>query len=372
MASAALALVLAGCRPRNYPFIIYLLEGAVPVTLLKDFSRQAGAVQFENEAQMSELFDDLQRLGSPGKPRPGSESNAPEVTSLLSLGDYWLTAAIDAKLIRPLAVDSLPGWSRLPPQWQQLVTRNTSGYLDDSGSLWGAPYRTGTLVIAYQQAELAAHGGPPQDWLDLWRPELAGKIAMLDSARAVIGVVLKALGADPNTTDLGSVTGLEEKLSALHRQVRLYSSADYLQPLLLEDVWLAVGWSTDILPLVRRNPRLAIAMPQSGTLTTSDVWVQPSGSDTDGIPDLAAQWISFLWQPEIATRLSLLNTGVSPLLFDQARGDLPPALQRDRVLLPDKQVIDQSTAILPLPPSAAEDYRSLWAETRRALHSAAD
>lgn len=374
MSSAALALGLAGCNPRTYPLTVYLLEGAVPPTLLNDFSRQAGTVQFKNESQLSALFDELQRMGS-STTKPSSSGdpikNTPATTSLVSLGDYWLTAAIQADLIRPLSVETVPGWSRLPQQWQRLVTRNASGYLDDDGKVWGAPYRMGSLVIAYRRAELAAHGGPPQDWRDLWRPELGGKISMLDSARTVIGVALKALGADPNAAELGNIAGLTAKLTALHQQVKLYSSEAYLQPLLLDDVWLAVGWSTDILPLVRRNPRLAVMVPQSGTLTTSDIWVQPSAATAvDGL-DLAAQWISFLWQPEIATRLSLLNTGVSPLLLNQARGNLPSALQTDAVLLPKKEVIDRSAAILPLPPSVAEAYSTLWVETRQTVSTTA-
>jgi spermidine/putrescine-binding protein len=38
----------------------------------------------------------------------------------------------------------------------------------------------------------------------LWRPELSGKIAMVDSPREVIGATLKYLGASYNTTDMDS------------------------------------------------------------------------------------------------------------------------------------------------------------------------
>lgn len=43
-----------------------------------------------------------------------------------------------------------------------------------------------------------------QDWKDLWRPELAGKISMVDSPREVIGAVLKYMGASYNTLDFNS------------------------------------------------------------------------------------------------------------------------------------------------------------------------
>ena len=36
----------------------------------------------------------------------------------------------------------------------------------------------------------------------MWRPELAGKISMVDSPREVIGAVLKQLGSSYNTIDM--------------------------------------------------------------------------------------------------------------------------------------------------------------------------
>ncbi|MGF1514156.1 MAG: extracellular solute-binding protein [Elainellaceae cyanobacterium] len=382
-----LALALGACRADSAPLTVYLLEGAVPAALLKAFGRQqSDAVQLKSRPQLLDLFKVLQQVASADSADSDSETDedaakaaaSPKAT-IISLGDYWLAAAIQNRLIRPLPLRQVVGWSSLPKAWRQLVTRDASGNPDENGQVWAAPYRTGSLVIAYRRAELAAQGPPPTDWQDLWRDELAGKISMLDSDRAVIGVVLKALGRDPNTPDLAAVDDLEARLTALHRNVRLYSSNAYLQPLILGEVNVAVGWSTDILPLVRRNQRLAVAIPESGTLMTSDLWVQPAAPDrgpsngdlSEGtLSALTEQWISFFWQPEVAQRLSLLNAGISPILLEQAREALPPALRADAALLPSRQIVDRSSPLLPLPPSAAAAYRQLWASTRRSVSAA--
>lgn len=39
-------------------------------------------------------------------------------------------------------------------------------------------------------------------WKDFWRPELAGKIAMVDPARELIGAVLKYMGTSYHTKGL--------------------------------------------------------------------------------------------------------------------------------------------------------------------------
>lgn len=63
-----------------------------------------------------------------------------------------------------------------------------------------------------------------QDWSDLWRAELAGKVAMVDSSREVIGAVLKYMGSSYNTKDVetqvvGGRKAVLHNLRVLQRQV---------------------------------------------------------------------------------------------------------------------------------------------------------
>lgn len=58
-----------------------------------------------------------------------------------------------------------------------------------------------------------------QDWADLWRPELAGRISMVDSPREVVGAVLKYMGASYNTNNILQVDGVQKNLTSLRNQV---------------------------------------------------------------------------------------------------------------------------------------------------------
>ena len=58
----------------------------------------------------------------------------------------------------------------------------------------------------------------------MWRPELAGKISMVDSPREVIGAVLKHLGSSYNTVDMetdvnGGREAVLESFTQLQKQV---------------------------------------------------------------------------------------------------------------------------------------------------------
>lgn len=82
-------------------------------------------------------------------------------------------------------------------------------------------YRLTGLIIG---KTLGSNESKLQDWADLWRPELAGKISMIDSPREVVGAVLKSMGASYNTNDVdfevaGGKDAVQQKLALLAKQV---------------------------------------------------------------------------------------------------------------------------------------------------------
>jgi putative spermidine/putrescine transport system substrate-binding protein len=284
----------------------------------------------------------------------------------MTLGDYWLGAAIRQQLIRPFDAADIDGWSSLPTQWQQLVIRDREGFVQpDGGLIWGAPYRWSTTVMAYRADRFEELGWLPQDWSDLWRPELQGHIALLDQPREVIGLTLKKLGYSYNESDLRAIDSLPSELAALHQQVKVYSSSAYIEPLLIGDVWLALGWSTDILPVMQRSREIAAIVPQSGTAFSADVWVQPQETDAAELDERIRQWIEFYWDPQVAVQLSLLSQGASPIVAGLEPTELPASLLENEVLLPTPEVRDRSEFLLPLTDDTAKAQWDLWLEMRQ-------
>ncbi|XP_020211730.1 uncharacterized protein LOC109796471 [Cajanus cajan] len=109
--------------------------------------------------------------------------------------------------------------------------RNCEGEIDPKGDIWAAPYRWGCMVIAYKTNKFQKHKlAPIEDWADLWRPDLAGRISMVDSPREVVGAVLKYMGASYNTNDInaevnGGRDAVKHNLALLAKQVRLFDSS---------------------------------------------------------------------------------------------------------------------------------------------------
>ncbi|CAK9856465.1 unnamed protein product [Sphagnum jensenii] len=145
---------------------------------------------------------------------------------LVIVGDSWLATAVQGGLIEPIRnAEQFEWFQRLDSKWKTLLRRDAEGMIDPQGPIWGVPDRWGSFLIAYRRDKLKRNGIPPiKDWKDLFRPELAGKVAMVDSPREVVG-----------------------------------------------DVWVAVGWSSDVFPFAKRALNVTVIAPESGTSLWADL-----------------------------------------------------------------------------------------------------
>jgi len=374
--TVALSQVLAGCGSRTGAKLrVQVLNGSIPTQLVNQFRqslKQPAELEFAPTEQLNDLFTQLQSwrkqpndLGAnwwlPRLPLPWIKSKPSLATDLVTLGDYWLAPAIQQGLIQSLDPAQLGQWPTLPQRWQQLVKRNDLGYLDAQGKVWAAPYSWGTTVIVYNRDKFQSLKWTPRDWNDLWREEVRDRISLLDQPREVIGLTLKKLGHSYNTENLEKVPDLKKELDALNRQAKFYSSDTYLEPLILGDTWLAVGWSTDVLPILQRYQQIAAVIPQSGTALWANLWVQPA-RDVRSAP-LDHQWIDFCWQPQIAQQISLLSKATSPIPVTLNSDDIQK--ESRSILSIEPQIFQRSEFLQPLPATTLPQYQSLWQAMRQ-------
>jgi putative spermidine/putrescine transport system substrate-binding protein len=368
----ALAQMLIGCSGNKQTTLsVQLLKGSIPGQVVDQFRRNLEKevkLNFVPVEQLGSLFEELQSWYNQSQANhqqgwsfnlPFGSSQKPNIADLVTLGDYWLKTSIEKKLIQPLEVEQLKQWSVLPQRWQELVTRNEQGFLDAQGKVWAAPYRWGSTVIVYRRDKFQQLGWTPTDWSDLWRTELRDRISLLDHPREVIGLVLKKLGKSYNTENLDAIPGLEAELRALNQQVKFYDSTRYLEPLIIGDTWLAVGWSDDVLPVVTRYPQLAVVAPLSGTALWADIWVKPTGINQ---ASLAYKWIDFCWQSNIAEQIFIFTKTNSPIPINIQTSDIQEQLRN--FLLKNDEILVKSEFLLPLPLAVAAQYKSLFAKIK--------
>jgi putative spermidine/putrescine transport system substrate-binding protein len=361
---------LTGCS-QKVDFKILLLQGSLPVQLITAFRKEINQSQgfvFKPKSKLIDLFTLLQSWQKENQiSQPNSQVNLnlfgkkeEEIAQLVTLSNYWLNQAIKEQLIEPFAVENIPNWNQLPPSFIKLVTRNDQGNLDQLGKIWGIPYRWGCTMIVYRKEEFKKLGWNPTDWSDLWREEIKDHLSLLNEPREIIGLTLKKLGYSYNTTNLDNIPQLKPELINLHQQVKFYDSTNYLQPLILGDTWLAVGWSSDILSILKRYPNLDAVIPVSGTSLWADLWGQPKGNNPN--LELLNQWLNFSFQPTSANQIALFTNASSPLLFTMNESQISPDILKNSLIYPPQNFLEKSEFITPLSEDITAKYQQIWQE----------
>jgi putative spermidine/putrescine transport system substrate-binding protein len=381
LGSIAIGSSLTSCQGQEQSILRLLaLKTSLPPQLLSGFIRSiqpTPKVELATEGQFKEILAQLQQWLKTGEaeskglklPLIPPARSAAYIPNLVSMGDGWLPKAIQEKSIEPIATQTLTNWGKLESRWQELARRDDRGNSSTSGQVWGVPYRWGTTMIAYRRDLLAAAQMPlPQDWADLWQPKLKQRISLLDRSREVIGLTLKKLAASYNPADLDRVTNLKTELQKLHQQVKFYSADTYLQPLTLGDTWVAVGWSSDIIDLVQKNPKIGAIVPKSGTAIWADLWVQPTSKHPNAAKrsQLSQQWMDYCLQPQPSNQISELSSGAAPLLTSLPAANIPADLQAKSLILPDRSILARSEFIYPLSATIQAQFDKLWQEIRQA------
>ncbi|MBD2663459.1 extracellular solute-binding protein, family 1 [Richelia sinica FACHB-800] len=369
----AISHLLTGCAGKEQIELkVQLLQGSIPGQLVNQFRKglqKQQQVKFTPIGQIEQLFKQLKiwQQQQQGKEKTDWTSYIPFISGqkhpladLTTVGDYWLSAAISQKLIEPLDTTKIKQWSSLDSKWQELVKRDEQGNPDPQGKIWGVPYRWGSTAIVYNRDKFQALGWQPTDWSDLWRSELRSQISLLNQPREVIGLVLKKLGHSYNTTNLDQISALETELKSLNQQVKFYDSTKYLEPLIIGDTWLAVGWSNDIIPVLGRNPQLSAFVPKSGTAMWADVWIRPQGGKNS---DLVYQWIDFCLQEQTANTIKLLTKVNSPIATNVNVKEFQPPVQN--LLFPSPEIVAKSEFLLPLSPQINQQYHDLFTKIQQ-------
>ncbi|KAH6774322.1 putrescine-binding periplasmic protein-like protein [Perilla frutescens var. frutescens] len=374
------------------PMRIVALEGSLPPIWIREFLRSQGKrVRFRPEFRRSvgDIFHELSNPVTKGKIKPKSAVSA----DLVTLGDSWLNFAIGKGLIEPVKGAEDQEWFQdLSDIWKVYLRRSADGSLGSQGTIWAVPYRWGSMVIAFNNKEFKRRKlAPVEDWSDLWRPELAGKISMVDSPREIVGAVLKYMGASYNTTNIDSqVVGgknvMLQQLKLLVQQVRLFDSQHYLKAFRAGDVWVAVGWSSDVIPVAKTMSNVSVMVPKSGASLWADFWAIPAASrlGTDqiggrvrGPSPLVQQWVEFCLQPERALPFKEeIIPGASPISL-KARVEQPQERKKGRPKLetnlvanvPPDEILSKCEFLEPLSEDALSDYEWLISSLPKPSHS---
>jgi hypothetical protein len=295
--------LLAACRPANGPELL-LVEGELPAAWLKQLP-----VPWRSRALADPAA--VQRAGfaaEGGRPAPGP--------GLVALSDGW-ASGLDRARLQSFGAPRL--WARLAP-FSAGVAR-LFGPAGGPAEL-AFPWAYSPWVIALRnRPDLVARR--EQGWSLLLDPSLRGRLVLPSSPRISLEIV----------------QGDFQQLERLRAQALAYDDRDGLSLLLSGDAEAALLPLQRLIPLLRRDQRLAVIWPDSGAPLSWQLLLRPAPSQAQAgqEPPPPLEWLGAVLEPSL----------LEPLL---AKGWVPPLPQA--VLAPVARRFPEAMAALLLPGDA--------------------
>jgi spermidine/putrescine-binding protein len=197
-------------------------------------------------------------------------------------------------LLEELDLSKIPNLSNVDP--------NLPYDLYDPGHKYTVPYQWGSASLAVNTDKISE---PITSYNDLWNPDNAGRIVLLDDERQVIGMALLALGYDPNTTDPDELDQAKELLLELVPGVKLFDSDTPSTALLTGEADIGLIWNGEAAIAHGEDPAITYVYPEEGTVFWYDNLAIVKGAEHI---DAAHAFMDYVLRPEV----SLLITAEFP------------------------------------------------------------
>ncbi|MBI4387165.1 MAG: spermidine/putrescine ABC transporter substrate-binding protein [Elusimicrobia bacterium] len=338
---AALAAVgglpaLEACRGRDpntvnfFNWFNYIGKETLP-----RFEKEAGIkVNYEVYSSEEEMFSKL-KAGVRGY-------------DLFVATDYMIPRLKAMRLLDPVPHDILKNLRRIAPRFRD------PSY--DPGLLYTIPYLWGTTGIGYNARKLAK---PPQSWWSLWDERYKGRVSMLDNLRDGIGVALLLTGSPLDSKDPAQLEKARDLLLKQRGILKQYSSSTFVDDLVSGELWLAQGWSGDVLQAARENTHVDYVIPKEGSFIWVDSLCLIRGA---GRRAEVLRLVDYLLSPEVGAEISNSVRYATPNA--EAIKRLEPTLRNDPRVYPPPAVEARLQFYAPLDPEADELWNRAWQEVK--------
>ncbi|MFC6853862.1 ABC transporter substrate-binding protein [Aquipuribacter hungaricus] len=231
----------------------------------------------------------------------------------------------------------------------------------DPGRAHSLPWQSGFSGIAWNKDELP-------DGLtsvsDLWRPELKGRVEVLDEMRDTMGLLLLEQGVDVSgdwsADDFGAALEvLEEQVSS--GQIRQVVGNSYKEDLVSGDAIACVGWSGDITQINFENgDRWGFAIPDAGGMLWTDNMMVPVGSPRK---TNAETLMNYYYDPEVAAQVAAWVNYVCPVEGAQeAMVAIDPELAENPFIFPTEEFLSNVYVTRSLTAAEESDFSAQFQE----------
>ena len=295
---------------------LYTWSEYVPDGLLDDFTQQTGIKVIVSSMESNEtMYAKLKTLGD----NAGYDVIAPT--------SYYVSKMAHEGMLHELDHSKLPIINELDPKML-----NTPF---DPNNKYSLPQLFGATGIAYNtETQNPAHF---QSWGDLWKPEFANKLQMLDDPRELFNIALLKLGQDPNTQDPKILEAAYQELLKLRPNILAFNSDNPSNAFISGETDIGLLWNGSVRIAKTEGAKIDTVYPKEGTTMWIDNLAIPATAKN---VDAAYKLINYLLSADVAEKLALkIGYPTSNL---EALKRLPDDLKNDPAIFLPQEVIERS------------------------------
>ncbi len=205
---------------------------------------------------------------------------------ILVPSSYAVQALKRKGMIQPLDHGKLPNLKNVDTDYLSKAL--------DSKMEMSVPYMMAPTCLAYLASKV---NDPVESWALLDRPDIKGRITLLDDMREVLGAALKFLGHSLNSTDPAQLAAARDVAIRWKANIAKFENEQYKTGIASGEFHLVQGYAGDLIQASEENEDMRIFIPKEGASFPCDDLCIPKGAKE---ADLAHAFIDFLCGPEVA------------------------------------------------------------------------
>lgn len=220
------------------------------------------------------------------------------IYDLTMASDYIIQPMVKQDMIEPFDLHNVPNFKNLQDQY---INKD-----HDPGNKYSVPYMGNTMSLAVNPDTI---GAEIKSYKDLWKPELKGKLVVLDDQRFILGMVLKSLGYSANDTDPAHLDAAKKKMVELMPNIKAFDSDSPKTLMINGEASAALVWGAEIALAQRDKPQIKTILPEEGLIIAFDNFVIPKGAKHK---KTAEAFVNFLLEPEISAEIAKSFPYINP------------------------------------------------------------
>ncbi|MEN3038294.1 MAG: spermidine/putrescine ABC transporter substrate-binding protein [Candidatus Kryptonium sp.] len=272
-----LSLSLVSCAKNESVVNVYIWSDYLPRDVIEEFEKTTGIkINLDTYDSNEVLLEKLQTGVSQ--------------YDVVMPSDYMAQILIHQNLLQEIDKSKIPNIKNINKRFLNLEY--------DPQNRFTVPFFWGTTGFAYRKDKIA---NLPESWAVLFDSKYSAKILMLDDMRECFAVALKFLGYSINEIDTVILMKAKELLMQQKKLVKQYNSSGFDQAILSGDVWIAHGWSGQLVKASEYDSNIVYVLPrEGGTLWIDNLAIPKSAKNIEN----AHAFINFLLKPEISAKVS--------------------------------------------------------------------